>query len=118
MAMGQIHRIMPNVMSEKSMRKPSGTDWERLRTMQDEDIEFDDDSPRTQPKDWEGAKITLHNRVLGRINIKETETPPEDSSSLLRLSADVLAYFKSTGPNWQTRVEDALKEWIKAHPLA
>ena len=105
-------------MNEKSMHKHSGTDWDRLRTMQDSDIEFDEDSPRTRPEDWEGAKITLNNRVLGRIHSNDTVKPVSESPALLRLSADVLAYFKATGPGWQSRIEEVLKEWIKAHPLA
>jgi uncharacterized protein (DUF4415 family) len=104
-------------MSEKSMRKHSGTDWDRLRATRDEDIAFDEDSPRTRPEDWEGAKITLHNRVLGSIPAGETEKPTPEPSPALRLPKDVLAYFKATGPGWQTRIEDVLKEWIKTHPL-
>jgi len=28
----------------------------------------------------------------------------------------VLAYFQSSGPGWQTRMNAALKEWMQAHP--
>lgn len=35
----------------------------------------------------------------------------------LRLDEDVLLAFKSTGRGWQTRINDALKEWLKTHPL-
>jgi uncharacterized protein (DUF4415 family) len=31
----------------------------------------------------------------------------------LRLDADLLENFKSTGAGWQTRVNDALKSWSK-----
>ena len=34
----------------------------------------------------------------------------------LRLDADVLAAFKAGGRGWQTRINNALKEWIKDHP--
>ena len=33
----------------------------------------------------------------------------------LRLDADLLEKFKSTGAGWQTRVNDALKSWSKQH---
>ncbi len=33
----------------------------------------------------------------------------------LRLDADLLEKFKSTGSGWQTRVNDALKSWSKQH---
>lgn len=33
----------------------------------------------------------------------------------LRLDADVLEAFKSSGRGWQTRMNDALKDWLKDH---
>jgi uncharacterized protein (DUF4415 family) len=33
----------------------------------------------------------------------------------LRLDADVLATFKATGRGWQTRINAALREWLKEH---
>ncbi len=31
----------------------------------------------------------------------------------IRLSQDVLAGFRATGPGWQTRINDALRQWLK-----
>jgi uncharacterized protein (DUF4415 family) len=36
----------------------------------------------------------------------------------LRLDADLLAAFKSTGKGWQTRVNAALRQYIAEHPLS
>ncbi|MHB1618526.1 MAG: BrnA antitoxin family protein [Sulfuricella sp.] len=36
----------------------------------------------------------------------------------LRLDAEVLAAFKSGGRGWQTRINEALKEWLKTHSAA
>ena len=36
----------------------------------------------------------------------------------IRLSAAVMAAFKASGKGWQTRVDDALKHWLKTHPSA
>jgi len=33
----------------------------------------------------------------------------------IRLSPDVLAKFKRTGRGWQTRVDLALRDWLKTH---
>ncbi len=33
----------------------------------------------------------------------------------LRLSPEVVDYFKSTGPGWQTRLDEALKAYVEAH---
>lgn len=34
----------------------------------------------------------------------------------IRLDADVVGAFKGSGAGWQTRLNNALREWIKAHP--
>ena len=33
----------------------------------------------------------------------------------LRLDVEVLAKFKATGDGWQTRINDALKNWVQTH---
>ncbi|MYM36860.1 hypothetical protein GTP44_24515 [Duganella sp. FT50W] len=35
-------------------------------------------------------------------------------STTIRFDADVLAAFKATGDGWQTRINDALKEWLRS----
>ncbi|MBS3965143.1 MAG: BrnA antitoxin family protein [Methylomonas sp.] len=36
----------------------------------------------------------------------------------IRYSPEVVAAFKATGKGWQTRMDDALKEWLKEHSAA
>ncbi len=33
----------------------------------------------------------------------------------IRLSRDVVGRFRATGAGWQTRVDSALKDWLKTH---
>ncbi|MDF2621420.1 MAG: hypothetical protein K0S00_4079 [Xanthobacteraceae bacterium] len=40
------------------------------------------------------------------------KAPPKEAIKL-RLSPDVLAHFRATGPGWQTRIDDTLKKAIK-----
>ncbi len=35
----------------------------------------------------------------------------------IRFDADVLAAVKATGKGWQTRVNDAMREWVRSHPV-
>jgi uncharacterized protein (DUF4415 family) len=35
-------------------------------------------------------------------------------STTIRLSPDVVGFFKSGGQGWQSRIDDALKEWVGA----
>jgi uncharacterized protein (DUF4415 family) len=45
----------------------------------------------------------------GRPKATETKTHIN-----LRLDSDILDAFKATGPGWQTRINKALREWLKA----
>ncbi|MEI8571996.1 hypothetical protein U737_21610 [Methylomonas sp. LW13] len=47
--------------------------------------------------------------------------PRKDSPKVftgIRLDAEVLEAFRATGKGWQTRMNDALKEWLKDHSPA
>ncbi|VFM95411.1 MAG: Uncharacterized conserved protein, DUF4415 family [Candidatus Kentron sp. G] len=52
-----------------------------------------------------GKKLVRRGRPL-------KETPKRPVS--IRLSNEVVSYFRATGKGWQTRVDEALKEWIAA----
>ena len=40
---------------------------------------------------------------------------PTKVSVTVRYSQDVLEYFRSRGPGWQSRIDEALKEWVSQH---
>ena len=39
-------------------------------------------------------------------------------STTIRLSQDVIEHFRSGGHGWQTRIDEALREWIKGQSAA
>ena len=43
---------------------------------------------------------------------------PTKVPTTIRFDADVLAALKASGRGWQTRVNEAVKDWLKAHPQA
>jgi uncharacterized protein (DUF4415 family) len=43
----------------------------------------------------------------------KTESPKVPVT--IRLSAEVATYFKSTGKGWQTRMDEALKQYVHEH---
>ena len=43
---------------------------------------------------------------------------PTKISTTIRLSKEVVEAFKSTGSGWQTRIDSALKDWLREHELA
>jgi uncharacterized protein (DUF4415 family) len=55
----------------------------------------------------QGKKLVRRGRPAGKT--KESQT--------MRFDVDVLAAFKATGKGWQTRINNALREWLKEHPL-
>ncbi|QDX82455.1 hypothetical protein B9N43_15150 [Denitratisoma sp. DHT3] len=46
----------------------------------------------------------------------KAETPKQ--ALTVRYDADVVAAFKATGKGWQTRMNAALKDWLKTHSPA
>lgn len=51
-------------------------------------------------------------------SIRRTRGPqkaPRKVMTTIRLSPDVVAYFKQTGAGWQARVDQALKDWMATH---
>ena len=43
---------------------------------------------------------------------------PTKVSTTVRYDADIVAAFKATGPGWQTRMNQALREWLREHSAA
>jgi uncharacterized protein (DUF4415 family) len=66
-----------------------------------------DDAPDLSTPYWR-EKMDAAVLSRGRPKLAETKI-----STTLRLDADVIAQFKAKGPKWQTRINDALREWLK-----
>ena len=43
---------------------------------------------------------------------------PTKTAISIRLSEEVLQYFRETGMGWQTRIDDVLKEWVRQQEAA
>jgi uncharacterized protein (DUF4415 family) len=43
---------------------------------------------------------------------------PRKVATTIRLSPEVMAAFRATGKGWQTRIDAALKDWLKTHTPA
>ena len=56
---------------------------------------------------------------LTRLKRKPGERGPQQAptkvATTIRLSPEVMAAFKATGTGWQTRIDAALKDWLKNH---
>lgn len=56
-------------------------------------------------------------KTLG-ISSRGPQKTPTKVSTTIRLSPEVMAAFKATGAGWQTRMDTALKDWLKTHSPA
>ena len=59
---------------------------------------------------YAGEKLVRRGRPVGSI-----KAAPKVSTTI-RFDPDVLAALKISGKGWQTRVNAAMREWLKTHP--
>lgn len=79
--------------------KRQAEELRRLRDQSDGDVDTDD---LPEVSDWSDARRGRFYR-------------PVKKQITLRLDADVLAWFRAQGSPYQTRINDALREYIKEH---
>lgn len=58
---------------------------------------------------YDGNRLVRRGRPVGSVKA----TPKV--STTIRFDADILAQLKASGRGWQTRVNDALRDWLKTH---
>lgn len=86
-------------MSENAMNKPSGTDWERLTRMEDDEID-QSDIPALPDTFFERARVYL---------------PPQMAATMVQVDADILAWFKAQGNEYQSIINAILRSYMQAH---
>lgn len=89
------------------------SDWEKADSITDEELE---EIVKNDPDDvyFEDEK-----QVEGRFFregewARQFEEPKKKKQITLRLDEDVLAYFRDSGKGYQTRINNALRAFIKA----
>jgi len=80
------------------------------------DVVFDEDNPEWTKEDFERARppeevfppevLAAFPRTRGR------QQAPKKIAVSIRLSQEVVDFYKSGGPGWQTRIDDVLKKSI------
>ena len=78
---------------------------------------IDDDNPEwtddmfKQSIRFDALPESLKSKLSGRGKQKM----PVKVSTTVRFDPEVLVAFKATGRGWQTRMNEALKEWLRDH---
>lgn len=88
-------------------------------------IAADPDNPEWTDKDFAKAKpaseFFLPETYTALVSMKRSPGRPKADETkvftAIRLDADVLETFKSTGKGWQSRMNAALRQFIAEHPL-
>lgn len=76
---------------------------------------IDDENPEWTDEDakhavrFSGLPASLQTKLRGRPKVAVTK-----ERITIRLSPDVVGAFRATGDGWQTRVDAALREWLKS----
>jgi uncharacterized protein (DUF4415 family) len=90
---------------------------------------IDDENPEWTDKDFQKSRpagVVLR-EMLPKATADEMLKPkpgrPPGSgkkapATAVRFDADILAAFKATGKGWQTRINEALRDWLKTHSSA
>lgn len=74
---------------------------------------------------WDGVDeddrpLTVEEMQAGIAHAKKRGRPigSNKESTTIRFDADVLAAFRAAGPGWQSRINAALREWLRHHSPA
>lgn len=108
--------------AKKVTRRSTSTEEARIN----KGIAADADNPEfsahgfTEPRTVEevfgpdlAQKLSAMRRPVGRPKADDPKV-----FTAIRLDADVISAFKATGKGWQTRINAALKDWLKSHSPA
>jgi len=79
--------------------------------------EIDDENPEWTKDDFASAErfADLPSSLQGKLRGRPPAAVTKERITI-RLSADVLAHFKATGPGWQTRINATLRKAMGSKP--
>ena len=86
-------------MSEGATKKTSGTDWERLASMKDDEIDCSDIPPLTD---------AFFDRAVLRI-------PVTQAQNWIELDPEVIRWFQAQGEGYKTRILSVLRKHMRTH---
>lgn len=64
------------------------------------------------------AAEVLPSSLKEKLGVRGPQKAPTKERITIRLSREVVDQFRESGEGWQTRVDAALRDWLKNHPPA
>ena len=92
-------------------RTPIIDDQGEIRDLTADDVEQFRPAKDVLPSEWM-AKFGAPKGTRG------PQKKPTKVITTIRLSPEVVDAFKASGPKWQSRIDQALQEWLKTHKVA
>ncbi|HVE57469.1 MAG TPA: BrnA antitoxin family protein [Pyrinomonadaceae bacterium] len=86
-------------MNEKDLKKDSETNWERLKTISDEEIDSSDIPP-------------LDEQFFAEANLR---VPQGKVPVLVNVDEEIADWYKNQGGNFQNLVNAALRDYAESH---
>jgi uncharacterized protein (DUF4415 family) len=86
-------------MNNNALKTTSGTDWEALERMTDDDIDFSDIPPLTE-EFFKNASLRI---------------PAHQIPQWVKIDPDILEWFQAHSPEHKTSINDVLREYITRH---
>jgi uncharacterized protein (DUF4415 family) len=90
-------------MKKSSSLEKSQTDWNRLDSMKEDEIDLSD-IPEITPEMFAKAVVR-----------KGLKPAPRKTQLTIRLDHDVVTWYKSQGRGYQTRINRLLRAYMEAH---
>lgn len=107
MSIEDIRRYTADELREMVRRGESRTDWARIDAMTEADLE----QAIASDPDWANIPENWFEQA-------EAVMPKPKVPVSIRLDADVIEYFRSTGRGWQTRVNSILRAYKEAKDVS
>lgn len=103
-------------MKQDNISKPWGFSPEQIASALDAAPErVDDKETPYDPNDETAVSLYWENAEVRMPKIRGKQKKPVKVPVSIRLSADIVDYFKKGGEGWQTRLEEALQTYISEH---
>ena len=87
----------------------SETDWQRVDAMSDESIaQAVETDPNARLLDADDFK---------KMRCRGPQKEPRKDRITIRLTPEVVAFFKNQGKGWQTRINEVLQNYVDSHSI-
>lgn len=84
-----------------------------------DDIDAVSDNPEWTKEDFAKARpfAEAFPKMAETIRRRGPQKAATKVSTTIRLSPEVIDHFRAGGPGWQSRIDEALKEWVATHSI-